>query len=113
MIMPAHEVIRVVDLEPLPGAEGWDLIQIRVEILKAISDLSGEKVAPGLFSAKVYRLETYTLKPTFSPNSSQMAEERIWVFDEFINSRLKESFAKNQEEMLEHVIRLINTLFEG
>jgi len=51
------EIVKIFDIEPFEPRDGGDTYRLRLEVTRDINT--------DIYSAKVYRLETYRLQPTF------------------------------------------------
>jgi hypothetical protein len=70
-----HEVVRVLELNPIPVPKGGDPIRLRVEVLK---DLSRRDC----YRARLLRWDTYSVAPSFgNPSGEEQADEEILVVD--------------------------------
>ncbi len=93
MIMELYEIIKTYELDPIDLGDGEEELNFRIEILKYGAD---EK----RFTARVYRRETYQMKPSFASLEksigSDCADHEIFVVDDTFN---QESFSSDCEEM--------------
>jgi hypothetical protein len=81
LLLPAWEVVRIVELEPFRCAEGGEaeIIHYRVEILRSL-------VEAGSFRVRLYRGEFFRLTPTFPQDPEHFepfhrADEVLWIED--------------------------------
>jgi hypothetical protein len=70
-----YEIVRVLELNPIPVSKGGDPIRLRVEVLK---DLSRRDC----YRARLLRWDTYSVAPSFgNPSGTKEADEEILVVD--------------------------------
>ena len=66
------EVVRVIDVEPFQAGDG-DAFRFRLEVLNSPTT--------GMYTGKVYRLETYRLQPSFPQSEGKTPD---WTHDALI-----------------------------
>lgn len=70
-----YEVVRVLELDPIPVSKGADPIRLRIEVLR---DLASR----GCYRARLLRWDTYSVEPSFgNPGGAKDADEEILVVD--------------------------------
>ena len=104
--MRFFELVGVFDLDAIPGGEGDEDYNFRVEITREVGEESR-------FLGRLYRRESYRIQPTFPLADSQTvalpADHELFVVDDMIGADPIEGHSK--AEVLEIVERKVRAVF--
>ena len=96
------EVVRTVDLTPIPVSVGATL-RIRIEIVRNLKT--------NLFTAQAWRIETYRIIPAFPlAEDDALSDEELLMQDGFINCKIDDISKENPDAVLESVLERLNAV---